>query len=76
MILFALLVHSNVVYESCLQFGLHISDGYSAIALPEKPISLRPSLSVVLRVYIRVSFPEGYLGKLRADCVVATSTVM
>ena len=34
-----------VVYSKrCLHIGLHISDGYFAIAPPETPISLRSSL--------------------------------
>ena len=47
---------SNVVYESCLHFGPHISDDYFAITPPETSISLRPGLRVSQRVYIVVSF--------------------
>ena len=62
----------NIVYKNCPHFGLHISGDYFSIAPLEIPTSLRSSLQVSLRVCIVVSFPEGYLGKFRADCVAAT----
>ena len=46
---------------------------HSAIAPLKAPRNLRSSLRVSLRVCIVVSFPEGELGKLGADCSEATS---